>query len=100
MREAEMAAVQVTLERLDPVTVPQRSSNRHRPIGDRVDLELGERWYGARSHMSPNQAIALGTRVGHGPGFVLQRTFAGLVRYVEAYTGHVEFPSMIRAAQA
>ena len=100
MQEGEMAGVETTLERLEPVAfldVPRDVAMR---VRNRGPFEVGESGlFLRRSHVGPHDAAALDARVGSDADLVHEAAAGRLARHVDALALDVEFPAVIDAAQ-
>ena len=96
---AEMDRVDVAFHRLDEVALTHRLVDPAFFV--EVRQQVGQRRrHGARSHVSPDDAVALNAWVGNRTHLVLEIAFRRLRRHIDAGAGDVELPAVVNAAQS
>src|SRR5262249_44370774 len=101
MQEAQMAGVDVTLERLEPVALAQHLLDLVLTARQEIRLQVRQ---GRRRltwpHVRPDDVIALDARIRARPDLRLEVALGWLVRHVDARAFAIEFPAVIHAPEA
>src|SRR5580704_6676650 len=99
MQQADVAGVEIALERLCPVAFVKSLGCENVAFRQMRPFELRHAGRLARPHIRPDDAPEFTAWVAN----LFQpagRTFARLVRHIYAIAGNIEFPAVIDAAQS
>src|SRR5439155_19911596 len=100
VEEAQVARVDVTLEPLEPVALPERLLDDDPFARQQVRLDVRQRrWRLPRPHVRPDDAVALDTWIRPRSDLRLEAALRGLTRHIDARAFAVELPAVIHAAK-
>ena len=100
VEDAQVARVDVALERLEPVARAQDLLDRALAVRRQVGLEVRQRGRRrAGPEIAPHDAVALDARVGPGADLRPERALRRLAGHVDADAVAVELPAVVHAAE-